>query len=287
MGNLVANQAINKKESGIFSKLYFGGKHQFCHNRSFIWHHWLAAENWPQLWQTKTFEVCFFEALHQIKISDFRQNKSRFSKYEEKSKNWAAVLLPTSLFLKFWCGHETWSWDLKFSTLHIFDQVQRNPPHHHHYPLFISEGLTSSFVVTVTLVEVRFSIPSIFLIVLRNWNKNMNYSKRCRRLTYLGRHDAVQDEIRGTVTEGKQVHRLGYIEIYIYWYIKLLCGGCLPLPVGSSTPWRTVGQGLLIASQGFPENPLFIYIEEKLKVDIHPTLPSSVTIYQKCRENLT
>ena len=154
---------------------------------------------------------------------------------------------------------------------------------------FILEGLTSSFVVTVTLVEVRFSIPSIFLIVLRNWNKKMNYSKRCRRLTYLGRHDAVQDEIRGTVTEGKQVHRLGYIEIYfnkyIYWYIKLLCGGCLPLPVGSSTPWRTVGQGLLIASQGFPENPLFIYIEEKLKVDIHPTLPSSVTIYQMCWEN--
>ena len=263
-GNLVANQAINKKESGIFSKLYFWGKHQFCHNRSFIWHHWLAAENWPQLWQTTTFEVWFFEALHQIKISDFRQKKSRLSRYEEKSKNWAAVLLPTSLFLKFWCGHETWSWDLKFSTLHPFDQAQKNvypPPHHHHHPLFILEGLTSSFVVTVTLVEVRFSIPSIFLIVLRNWNKKMNYSKRCRMLTYLGRHDAVQDEIRGTVTEGKQVHRLGYmkyISIYIYWYIKLLCGGCLPLPVGSSTPWRTVGQGLLIASQEFPENPLFI-----------------------------
>ena len=51
----------------------------------------------------------------------------------------------------------------------------------------------------------------------------MNYSKRCRRLTYLGRHDAVQDEIRGTVTEGKQVHRLGYIEIYfnIYIYIDI------------------------------------------------------------------
>ena len=129
-GNLVANQAINKKESGIFSKLYFWGKHQFCHNRSFIWHHWLAAENWPQLWQTTTFEVWFFEALHQIKISDFRQKKSRLSRYEEKSKNWAAVFLPTSLFLKFWCGHETWSWDLKFSTLHTFDQVQRNvyPP---------------------------------------------------------------------------------------------------------------------------------------------------------------
>ena len=163
------------------------------------------------------------------------------------------------------------------------------PSHHHHHPLLILEGLTSSFVVTVTLVEVRFSIPSIFLIVLRNWNKKMNYSKRCRMLTYLGRHDAVQDEIRGTVTEGKQVHRLGYIEIYfniyIYWYIKLLCGGCLPLPVGSSTPWRTVGQGLLIASQEFPENPLFIWIEEKLKVDIHPTLPSSVPIYKMCREN--
>ena len=40
-------------------------------------------------------------------------------------------------------------------------------------------------------------------------------------LTYLGRHDAVQDEIRGTVTEGKQVHRLGYIEIYFNIYILI------------------------------------------------------------------
>ena len=134
MGNLVANQAINKKESGIFSKLYFGGQHQFCHNRSFIWHHWLAAENWPQLWQTKSFEVWFFGALQQIKISDFRQKKSRFSRYEEESKNWAAVLLPTSLFLKFWCGHETWSWDLKFSTLHPYcwEMNKINPVDYRH-----------------------------------------------------------------------------------------------------------------------------------------------------------
>ena len=67
---------------------------------------------------------------------------------------------------------------------------------------------TSSFVVTVTLVEVEvlFSTPSIFLIVFRNWQDK---DESCDiSWLHLGRHDAVENEICRAVAESEQVHHL-------------------------------------------------------------------------------
>ena len=92
-GNLVANQAINKKESGIFSKLYFGGNIKSAITvRSFDIIDWQLKID-LNFGKLKVLKFGFLELY----------NKSRFQISGRKSQDFQDMKRNRKIELQFFC----------------------------------------------------------------------------------------------------------------------------------------------------------------------------------------